>query len=330
MLPRSGAERGEGSRLRALITGVGGFAGSYLAEALAALPDVEVWGCDVNGERRPYHPPALKLLTADLCNPAEALAIVEQCRPDRIYHLAAQAFVGDSWGDPWRTLEINLRSQVNLFQAVRAAHLEPRILVVSSAEVYGRVSAEALPVDESCPLSPDSPYGVSKAGQDLLGLQYYQSYGLHVVRVRPFNHIGPRQNPRFVAPAFASQVAAIEAGRQPPVLKVGNLSVRRDMTDVRDMVEAYGLALEHGAPGEVYNLGTGHSHSMQELLDVLLSLSPVPIRAEVDPARLRPPLTPDLVCNASRFRAITGWNPRIPFAQSLKDLLEYERAQPRA
>ena len=317
--------------MRALITGAGGFAGSYLAETLlAASPAAEVWGCDITGERRPYHPPALKLLAADLCDPAQTLAVVEQCRPDRIYHLAAQAFVGDSWSNPWQTFEANLRPQVNLFQAALTTRAETRFLVVSSGEVYGRFPPEALPLDENCPLRPDSPYGVSKVGQDLLGLQYYQSHGLHVVRARPFNHIGPRQNRRFVAPAFASQIAAIEAGRQPPVIKVGALEARRDMTDVRDMVQAYYLALELGAPGEVYNLGTGRSHSIQELLEVLLSFTSVPIRAEVDPARLRPSLTPEVVCNAGRFRAATGWAPTIPFAQSLKDLLEYERAQLRA
>jgi GDP-4-dehydro-6-deoxy-D-mannose reductase len=313
--------------LRSLITGAGGFAGSHLAEALLAAPAAEVWGCDVNSERRPYHPSTLKLLAADLCDPAETRRVVEACRPERIYHLAGQAFVGESWNNPWTTFETNVRAQLNLLEAVRAARLETRILAVSSSEVYGRVSPQALPLDETCLFRPDSPYGVSKVGQDLLGLQYHLSYGLHVVRVRPFNHIGPRQNRRFVAPDFASQIAAIEAGQRAPVMRVGDLSVRRDLTDVRDMVQAYCLALEHGAPGEVYNLGAGQSHSVRELLDVLLSLSTVQIKIEVDPARLRPSDMPDMVCNASKFRAISGWSPQIPFEQSLKDVLAYERAQ---
>jgi GDP-4-dehydro-6-deoxy-D-mannose reductase len=313
--------------VRSLITGVSGFAGSHLAEALLAAPEAEVWGCDIGAARRPYHPATLKLLAADLCDPAETRRVVETCRPERIYHLAAQAFVGESWNNPWTTFETNLRGQVNLLEAVRAVYLETRILVISSSEVYGRVSPQALPLDETCPLQPDSPYGVSKAGQDLLGLQYHLSYGLHVVRVRPFNHIGPRQNRRFVAPAFASQVAAIEAGRQAPAVRVGNLSTRRDMTDVRDMVRAYCLALEHGLPGEVYNLGAGQSHSMRELLEVLLSFATVQIAIDVDPGRFRPSDTPDIVCNASKFRAISGWAPQIPFEQSLRDLLAYERAQ---
>jgi GDP-4-dehydro-6-deoxy-D-mannose reductase len=314
--------------VRLLITGVGGFAGSHLAEALlSASPEAEVWGCDLTPQRRPYHPAALHLLGADLRDPVAVQAMVQACLPDRIYHLAGQAFAGDSWSSPWQTLETNLRGQVNLLEAVLAGPSRPRILVVSSSEVYGRAGGAGQPISETFPLCPDTPYGVSKAAQDLLAQQYYLSRHLAIVRVRPFNHIGPRQNRRFVAPAFASQVAAIEAGRQPPVVQVGNLSARRDMTDVRDMVQAYRLALELGQSGEVYNLGSGCSHSMQDLLTVLLSYSKVPIAVEADPARFRPVDLPDAVCDASKFRAATEWAPRIPFEQSLQELLEYERSR---
>ena len=313
--------------MRYFITGVGGFAGSHLAYYLLAnaRPGDEVWGCDLSGDRRPYHGMALRLLAADLRDSAQVRRVLEQARPDRIFHLAGQAFVGDSWADPWPTLETNLRSQVNLCEAVLAAGLEPRMLVLGSAEEYGRVAPEDLPVRETCPLRPDSPYAVSKVGQDLLGLQYHLSHRLPIVRVRPFNHIGPRQNRKFVAPAFASQVAAIEAGQQPPVIRVGNLGARRDFTDVRDMVRAYALAVEHGEPGEVYNLGSGCSWSIRELLDTLLGLSPAKITIETDPARLRPADMAEMVCDASHFRARTGWAPRIPFEQTLRDLLDYER-----
>jgi GDP-4-dehydro-6-deoxy-D-mannose reductase len=314
--------------VRSLITGVGGFAGSHLAEALlSAAPETELWGCDLSHERRPYHPAALKLLSADLCDPAAVQAVMQACRPDQIYHLAGQAFAGDSWRNPWQTLETNLRGTVNVLEAALASGHAPRILIVASSEVYGRAVRPGQPISEATPLCPDNPYGVSKAAQDLLAQQYYLSHHLAIVRVRPFNHIGPRQNRRFVAPAFASQIAAIEAGRQPPAVRVGNLSARRDLTDVRDMVQAYRLALEQGQPGEVYNLGCGVSHSMQELLDVLLSFSKMPITVELDPARLRASDVPEVVCDASKFRAATGWTPRIPFEQSLQDLLEYERTQ---
>ena len=254
-------------------------------------------------------------------------ALIERVRPDRIYHLAGQAFVGDSWANPWPTLETNLRSQVNLSEAVLAARLEPRLLVLGSAEEYGRVALEDLPIRETCPLRPDSPYSVSKVGQDYLGLQYHLSSGLDVVRARPFNHIGPRQNSKFVAPAFASQIAAIEAGRQPAMLRVGNLEARRDFTDVRDMVRAYALALDHGEAGEVYNIGSGQSRTIRDLLTTLLSLARVEITVEVDPDRLRPSDVPEMRCDASKFRACTGWEPRIPFEHSLRDLLDYERAR---
>jgi GDP-4-dehydro-6-deoxy-D-mannose reductase len=257
--------------------------------------------------------------------------VIEHVRPDRIYHLAGQAFVGDSWASPWETLETNLRSQVNVFEAVMAVRASPpRLLVVGSAEEYGRIAPEALPVNEMCPLRPDSPYSVSKVGQDFLGLQYFLSYALPVIRVRPFNHIGPRQNPKFVAPAFASQVAAIEAGRQAPVMPVGNLTARRDFTDVRDMVRAYVLALEQGEAGEVYNLGSGRSRSVQEVLDTLLHLAEVNIAVELDTGRLRPVDVPEMVCDATKFRTRTGWEPHVPFEQSLRDVLDYERTQVQA
>ncbi len=314
--------------MRSLITGAGGFAGSHLADYLLSQPATapDVWGCDLSGQRRPFHSDKLQLLAVDLRDAEAARQLVEQVRPDRIYHLAGQAFVGDSWSRPWDTIETNMRAQVNVLEAVVAAGLKARILVIGSAEEYGRVNPQSLPAGEDSPLLPDSPYSLSKIGQDLLGLQYFLSHGLPIVRVRPFNHIGPRQNRRFVAPAFASQIAAIEAGQQPPVLRVGNLSTRRDFTDVRDMARAYALALEHGEAGQVYNIGSGRSWSIQELLDVLLSLATAHIRVELDPARLRPVDVPDLVAQAHKFRQRTGWAPQISFEQSLRDLLAYERA----
>jgi GDP-4-dehydro-6-deoxy-D-mannose reductase len=314
--------------LRSLITGVGGFAGSHLADTLLATgePGDEVWGCDLTAAPRPYLSLQVHLIAADLRDPQAARQVIEQARPDRIYHLAGQAFVGDSWAQPWETLETNLRAQVNLLEAVVASQQRPGVLVVGSADEYGRLGNPKQPVDETPPLRPDSPYSVSKAAQDLLGLQYFLSYALPIVRVRPFNHIGPRQNRKFVAAAFASQIAAIEVGQQPPVMQVGNLEARRDFTDVRDTVRAYALLLERGQAGEVYNVGTGASHRIQDLLDVLLSLARVPIRIETDPTRFRPNDVPDLVCDARRLREATGWQPRYALEETLRDLLNYERS----
>ena len=314
--------------MRSLITGVGGFAGSHLADILLAQgePGDEVWGCDLNAAPRPYLSPQVRLMAADLRDPQAAAQVIGQARPERIYHLAGQAFVGDSWAHPWETLETNLRAQVNLLEAVVASKELPGILVVGSADEYGRMANPEQPIDETPPLRPDSPYSVSKAAQDLLGLQYFLSYGLPIVRVRPFNHIGPRQNRKFVAAAFASQIAAIEAGQQPPVMRVGNLDARRDFTDVRDTVRAYALLLERGHAGEVYNIGTGASVRIMDMLDVLLSLARVPIRIETDPARIRLNDVPDLVCDARRLRAATGWQPRYRLEETLRDLLNYERS----
>ncbi len=315
--------------MRSLITGVGGFAGSHLADLLLAKgeADEDVWGCDLSGARRAYLSPNVRLLAADLRDPQAARQVIEQARPAHIYHLAGQAFVGDSWGHPWETLENNLRAQVNLLEAVVASGLRPSILVVGSADEYGRGGNSDAPLDETRPLRPDSPYGVSKVTQDLLGLQYFLSYQLPIIRVRPFNHIGPRQNRKFVAAAFASQIAAIEAGQQLPVIQVGNLEARRDFTDVRDTVRAYALLLERGQAGEVYNVGSGESHGIQDLLDLLLGLALIPIRVETDRARLRLNDIPDLVCDAGRLRAATGWQPRYRLEETLRDLLNYERSQ---
>jgi GDP-4-dehydro-6-deoxy-D-mannose reductase len=315
-----------------LITGVSGFAGSHLAEFLlsVAQPTTEIWGCDRSAASGQFRPSGLRHLTVDLRDAEAVRAMLRQVRPDHIYHLAAQASVADSWARPWETFESNLRTQINLMEAVLAEGQAPRILIAGSMEEYGRVLPEELPLNEQQPFRPDSPYGVSKVGQDLLGLQYFISRHLPVIRVRPFNHIGPRQSGNFVAPAFASQIAAIEAGQQPPVLKVGNLAARRDFTDVRDMVRAYAAALQHGAPGEVYNIGSGRSRSIQELLDILLRESQVSIRVETDPTRLRPADNPDVVCDARKFQALTGWAPQVPFETSLRDLLNYERRKLRA
>jgi GDP-4-dehydro-6-deoxy-D-mannose reductase len=244
-----------------------------------------------------------------------------------LYHLAGQAFPQQSWTDPWDTFETNLRPQLNLFEAARRLGMRPRMLIVGSTEVYGQSQAAEAAAPETAEWQPGNPYAVSKAAQDLLGLQYFLNPGLPVVRVRPSNHIGPRQNGRFVAPAFARQIALIEAGQQPPVVKVGNLSAQRDFTDVRDIVRAYWLALEHGQAGEAYNVGWGRLIPVQALLDGLLALAQVEIRVEVDPARLRPAEILVRCGDPAKLRARTGWAPQIPLEQTLRDLLDYERAR---
>ncbi len=294
--------------MRVLITGVAGFAGSHLAEYLVSHTEYEIWGVVRRTRWRVAHlVDRIHLVTCDLTDQVATARLVEDIRPDLVFHLAADARVGASWQHPWHTYEANLRAQLSILEALANSGQRARVLIVGSNEAYGKPLY--LPVDETHPFRPVTPYGVSKAAQDLMGLQYMLAFDLPVIRTRPFNHIGPRQSRGFVCADFASQVARIEAGLQEPVIRVGNLSARRDFTDVRDVVRAYHLALTQGAIGEAYNVGRGESHAIQEILDVLIAASRVPIRVEVDPRRLRPSDVPDVICDAGKLRSHTGWEP---------------------
>ena len=314
--------------MRALITGAGGFVGRHVCAYLLAHTDWELMGTVYPHpvETQPKDS-CLRLRHADLRDPELVQTLVSEVRPDYILHLAAQSFVPTSFADPWDTLQNNIRAQLNLLEAVRRSGRDVRVLVIGSNEEYGTPRPDELPQTEESPLRPNNPYAVSKVAQDFLGLQYHLAYGLPVVRVRPFNHTGPGQAPRFVVPAFASQIARIEAGLQEPVMKVGNLEAARDFSDVRDIVRAYYLAVTQGEPGEVYNLASGQAQSVQGLLDMLLSYSQVEIRVERDPERYRPVDVPVVYGTAEKFHRLTGWKPEIPFAQTLQDVLAYWREQ---
>ncbi len=317
--------------LRALVTGIGGFVGAHLTTYLLEEPRLEVWGLDLVEGRAAQFGARIRLQVGDLLLGLPALKeLFQSARPDYVFHLAAQAFVPASWQDPWSTLENNIRGQLNVLLAALSVEPPPRVLVVGSAEEYGLVGPDELPVRETNTLRPYSPYAVSKVAQDMLGYQYYASHELPTVRVRPFHHIGPGQSPSFVASDFAKQIAEAEVGLREAVMLVGNLEARRDFTDVRDMVRAYYLALTHGQPGEVYNIGAERSYAIRELLEMLLASSSVPIRVEQDPARLRPSDVPELVCDCSRFRAQTGWRAEIPLQRTLNDTLDYWRSQVRS
>ncbi len=309
--------------MRALITGIGGFAGSHLADYLLAQTDWQIVGCVLNDCDTPAHLQGhVSCRAVDLRDHEAVHRLLDEVAPDYVFHLAALATVGNSWRTPWPVLRNNIQSQLNLLQAQVDLGANPRTLVVGSNEEYGLVRPEELPLTEERPLRPNSPYGVSKVTQDMLGLQYHLSHQLPTVRVRPFNHIGPRQSPGFVAPDFAQQIAQAEAGQRSPRIRVGNLDAQRDFTDVRDMVRAYYLAITQGVPGDVYNIGSGRSHTIEELLQLLLSFSRIEIVVEADPARLRPSDVPTVRCDASKFRELTGWRPEIPFETSLRDVLD--------
>jgi GDP-4-dehydro-6-deoxy-D-mannose reductase len=297
--------------MRVLITGITGFAGSHLAEyILARHPGVEVFGIVRWRSRMENILPIqdrIELCEADLKDMVSLQGCLAHIRPDRIFHLAAQSFVPASWKCPAETFAINATGEINLFEALL------------------RVFPDEIPMKETNPLRPLSPYAVSKVAQDLLGYQYFQSYGLPVVRTRGFNHTGPRRGEVFVTSSFAKQIAEIEKGKKEPVIHVGNLDAQRDFNDVRDIVEAYWLSLEKGEPGEVYNIGSGVARPIREVLDNLLSLSKAQVRVEVDPKRLRPSDVPILLADSSKFIGRTGWKPRLPFQQTLRDLLDFWR-----
>lgn len=314
--------------MRCLITGITGFAGSYLAEHILEKGGIEVYGTmrwRSPEENIAHIKDKINLIECDIRDATSLRKCIEGVRPDWIFHLAAQSFLATSWHAPAESLSTNIIGNLNLLEAVREAGLDPLIQVAGSSEEYGMVYPDELPVKETNPLRPLSPYAVSKVGQDLLSYQYYMSYGMKIVRTRAFNHTGPRRGSVFVCSDFARQVVGIEKGKRQPVIKVGNLEARRDFTDVRDIVRAYTLALERGRPGEVYNICSGKAYSIRELLDMILKLAEVEIEVEVDPARLRPSDVPTLVGDNTKFCKETGWQPQISLEESLKDLLDFWR-----
>jgi GDP-4-dehydro-6-deoxy-D-mannose reductase len=315
--------------MRVLITGITGFAGSHLAEyILAKHPDVPVFGFVRWRSRMDnivHIQDKVELHEADIKDIVSLEKALADIKPDRIFHLAAQSFVPASWRLPAETFAINAIGQINLFEALLSLKLNPKIHVAGSSEEYGHVNPDEVPMKETNPLRPLSPYAVSKVAQDLLAYQYFKSYGMKTVRTRGFNHTGPRRGDVFVTSNFAKQIAEIEKRKKEPVIHVGNLDAKRDFTDVRDIVRAYWLAAEKGEDGEVYNVGTGKAMAMKEMLDILLSLSKAKVKIKVDPERLRPSDVPILQSDSSKFVRLTGWKPQIPLEQTFKDLLNYWR-----
>jgi len=302
--------------------------GSYLVE------ECQRRGWTVHGTTHPSEQPELTpalraaaIHPVELSDAAAVRALVAEARPAQIYHLAAQASVHKAWQDPMATLTNNSGAQLAILSAARDLCPDARILVISSSEVYGGRDQGRMPLDEDEPLGPLDPYAVSKVTQEMLGLQHYLAFGMPVVRVRPFNHMGPRQRPGFVAADFARQVAAIEAGQGAPVMRVGALDAVRDLSDVRDVVRAYTLALTKGEPGAVYNVASGRGVSIGDLLRAFIAEATVPIETIVDSALLRPVDRPLIVGDAARLRARTGWTPTIPLAQTIRDTLDYWRGR---
>jgi GDP-4-dehydro-6-deoxy-D-mannose reductase len=292
--------------VRVLVTGSKGFVGRWLLAHLESRGD-QFTGLDAE---------------VDITDGPALTDAITTAVPEAICHLAAQASVGASWKDQAATYAVNTFGALNVLEAALACDRPPRVLLISSSEVYGRVKPDELPIHEDQPFAPVSPYAASKAASELIGLQAWFGRGLEVVRARPFNHTGPGQRPDFVVPALARQVAALAAAGG-GVLETGNLDVRRDITDVRDVVRAYRDLLEAGASGQVYNVCRGESVSIEEVARRLLVMAGVDAEIVVDPARARPVDLPELRGDPARLHAATGWAPEIPFDDTLVSVLEY-------
>lgn len=320
--------------MRILITGATGFVGSHLIEFLLRLKDegddLEIYGCrrrrsDMGNVQ--HVAAEVRWVELELTDPHSVQHAVEEVEPDVIHHLAGQTFVPTSFKAPQETLMVNGVGTVNLLEAVRRAEVDPVIHTCGTSEEYGLVHPDEVPVKETNPLRPLSPYGVSKVVEDLISQQYYRSYGIKTVITRAFNHEGPRRHEAFVTSNFAKQIVEIEKGLRPPVVRVGNLEAVRDYTDVRDIVKAYWLAAQKCNYGEPYNICSGRGWKIRDVLNTLLEISSGEAKVEVDPSRLRPSDVPLLVGDCTKFREKTGWKPEIPFEKTLEDLLEWWRGR---
>lgn len=319
---------------KTLITGITGFVGSHLAE-LCLKKGEKVYGLKryhlSNMKNVAHFQDEIEWFDVDLMDPKAIKNVIGAIKPDVIFHMAAQSFVSPSWAHPSLYMDANYKMTVNLFEACLENNINPSIHIPGSGEEYGDVPVNELPITPVTILRPVNPYAVSKIAQDLIGYVYFCSYGLKVVRTRAFNHEGPRRDKVFGIPWYAYQIARIEKGLQEPLMKVGHLDDRRNFTHIKDMVEAYWLAVEHCKPGELYIIGTekeSHIFTFRQALEMLIAMSQVKnIKYEIDPKYVRPTQVPRLICDPKDFVNATGWSPKISFDRILKDTLEYWRQQ---
>jgi GDP-4-dehydro-6-deoxy-D-mannose reductase len=323
---------------RILITGITGFVGSHLADYVLALGSkYQVFGTKrwhlSRMDNIRHILDQVTLLDCDLTDVISVRSLFDRVSPDRIFHCAAESFVSPSWNNPHRYMQVNYHATVNMLDAITQRGLTCPFHIPGSGEEYGDIAEEALPINTETVLMPVNPYAVTKIAQDLIGYVYYRSYGTKVIRTRAFNHEGPRRDKVFGIPWYAYQIANVEAGRQPPLLKVGHIDDRRNFTHVRDMVEAYWISTEKCAPGELYLIGSETADSIytfRQALEMLIGMSKVKgIKYEIDAKYVRPTQVPRLIADASKFREATGWEPKISFETILTETLDYWRGRVR-
>lgn len=317
--------------MKILITGITGMVGSHMADyILANYPSTEIhglirWRSPLDNIQHIHS--KISLHQAELRDLNSLILLLKKIKPNWIFHLAAQSYVSSSFHAPADTLHTNIIGTTNLLDAIRITGVDSKIHICSSSEVYGQVAKDELPIRETNPFRPASPYAVSKIGEDMIALQYYLSYGIKTVRTRMFTHTGPRRGDVFAESAFAKQIAEIEAGIRQGPMKVGNLNSVRTFADVRDAVRAYWLLLEKCPSGEVYNIGGNRTMTIGAMLDILKGMAKCKIEHEVDPALLRPSDVTLQIPDISKFQAVTGWKPEITLEETLRDLLAYHRNQ---
>lgn len=307
---------------KGLAIGAAGFVGSYLIEEMHAC------GMDVYATKLPHeqldHIHA-KVYDLDILDKEAIVTLLLEIRPDYIFHLAAQSSVGLSWKNPGLTVDVNIKGSINVMDAVRELYYKPRVLLVGSGEEYGHIKPGETPIKEDNLLRPGNIYAATKACQNMIGSIYAQAYDMQLMMVRSFNHIGPGQAPMFVVSDFCKQVAEIEKGLREPVMHVGNLAAKRDFTDVRDVVKAYVKLVQQGAPGETYNMGSGHAVEIRKVLDMIISMSEKEIRVETDPNKIRPVDVPIIEADITKLNELTGWKPQIALEQTIRETLDYWR-----
>lgn len=308
---------------KALIIGAAGFVGNYLIDHIQKNCIWSIVVTKMPQEKISFD--GIEICDLDILDREAIVELLSRVRPDYIYHLAAQSSVGLSWKNPDLTMDVNIKGTIHVLDAIRELDYKPRVLLIGSGEEYGHVKPEEVPIVEDSVLRPGNLYAVTKACQNMVGKIYSDAYDMDIISVRAFNHVGPNQAPLFVVADFCKQVAEIEAGRREPVMKVGNLSAKRDFTDVRDVVQSYVLLMEHGKPGETYNVGSGEAIQISEILEKIIAMSEVDIRVEIDRNRLRPVDVPIIEADVKKIFDCCGWKKTIDLETTLRETLNYWR-----